>query len=143
MSKRDLMSFMDTSADKLKEFLRGTTLKDGQPLGIDKATSITQPVSSLSDDRRSRDGLSSTDCCRFEWQRADDPESRRKPATEIATDERPARYDHSPTPCRKSRQDDRRPSPAGHCHHAAKWGWKNDDDRHGKKYSAQSNGLSQ
>jgi len=142
MSERDLMSFMDASADELEEFLRGATLEDGQSLGIDRATSIAQPVASLSDDRRSRDGLSSTDRYRFGWQRADDPEPPREPATKIATDERPARYDRSPTPCRKSRRDDRKPSPAGRYHRAADWGRENDGDRHGKKYSRQKDSSS-
>jgi len=132
MSKRDLMLFMDTSADKLENFLRGATLEDRQSLGIDKATSIAQPVTSLSDDRKSRDGHSSTDRCRFGWQRAEDPEPRRKLATENATDERPAKYDRSLTPCRNSRRDDRKPSPAGRYYCAADWGRKNDCDWHGK-----------
>ena len=65
MSERDLMSFMDASADELEKFLRGARLENGQSLGIDKATSIAQPVTSFSDHRRSRDRFSSTDRCRF------------------------------------------------------------------------------
>jgi len=140
MSEYELISFIDASADELEEFLHGATPKDGPMPPTDGASTAAQPVTSFIDDRESR-VESPSDHRRFDWRRTDELEFRRKPAAECSTDRRSARYDRSPSLCRKSRHDDRLPAAADRHSRAADWGRENDGERHEARYSRRNNSI--